>query len=89
MAATPAEERTIKNLCLDKFPLKERLGCSGTLNLIHLGVMVSLPQTLLNDDRSRRCLLTISSTFDALGMFGPVLLPAKEVMQKTLNSKLH
>ena len=43
----------------------------------------------MDDDTRRGCLSTISSTFDPLGMIGPVLLPAKRVMQKTWQLKLH
>ena len=50
---------------------------------------VALSSKQMNDDTRRGCLSTISSTFDPLGMIGPVLLPAKRVMQKTWQFKLH
>ena len=49
--------------------------------------MSSLPKQL-NDDTTRGCSSTMSSTFDALGMIGPVLLPAKRVLQRTCQLKL-
>ena len=49
--------------------------------------MSPLPKKL-NDDTRRGCLSTMSSTFDPLGMIGPVLLPAKRVLQRTWQLKL-
>ena len=89
LAAIPAEERTIKNLDLDKLPIERALGLQWDTETDTFGVKVSLSQKQLNDDTSRGCLSTISSTFDPLGMIGPVMLPAKRVMQKTWKLKLH
>ena len=89
LAAIPAEERTVKNLDLDKLPIERALGLQWNTETDLFGVKVSLPQTHLNEDTRRGCLSTISSTFDPLGMFGPVLLPVKRVMQKTWQLKLH
>ena len=89
LAAIPAEERTIKNLDLDKLPIERALGLQWDTETDTFGVKVSLSPKQLDDDTRRGCLLTISSTFDPLGMIGPVLLPAKRVMQKTWQLKLH
>ena len=88
-AAISAEERTVKNLDLDKLPIERALGLQWKAETDSFGVKVSLPQKQLNENTRRECLSTISSTFDPLGMFGPVLLPAKRVMQKTWQLRLH
>ena len=89
LAAIPEGERTIKNLDLDKLPIERALGLQWDTETDTFGVKVSLSPKQLNDDTRRGCLSTISSTFDPLGMIGPVLLPAKRVMQKTWQLKLH
>ena len=85
LAAIPANERTIKNLDLDNFPIQRALGLQWDTETDTFGVNVSLSP---KNDGTRRGLSTISSTFDPLGMIAPVLLPAKRVMQKTWRLKL-
>ena len=46
-------------------------------------VKTSPPSGRPGNDTRRRCLSTLSSIFDPLGMIGPVQLPAKRVLQKT------
>ena len=87
LAAIPAEERTIKNLDLDKFPIERALGLQWDIQHDTFGVKVSIPTKQLENSR-RGCLSLISSTFDPFGMVAPVLLPAKRVMQKTWQLKL-
>lgn len=89
LAAIPAEERTIKNLDLDKLPIKRALGLQWDIEMDTFGVKLSLSPKQLNDETRRGCLLTISSTFNPLGIVGTVLLPAKRVMQKTWQLKVH
>ena len=88
LAAIPAEERTVKDLDLDKLPIERTLGLQWDTETDCLAVKVSLSPKQLSDDTRRGCLSTLSSTFDPLGLIGPVLLPAKRVMQKTWQLKL-
>ena len=83
LAAIPGNEKTIKNLDLDNFPIQRALGLQWDTETDTFGVKVSLSPKKLNDETRRGCLSTISSTFDPLGMITPVLLPARRVMQKT------
>ena len=89
LATIPAKEGTVKNLDLDKFPIERALGLQWNTETDSFGVKESLPQKQLNEDTRRGCLGTISSTFDPVCMFGPVLLPTKGVLQKTRQLKLH
>ena len=89
LATAPAKERTVKNLDLDKFLIERAFGLQWNTETDSFGVNESLPHKQLNEDTRRGCLSTISSTFDPVGMFGPVPLPAKGVMQKTRQLKLH
>ena len=89
LSAIPAEERTVKSLDLDKLPIERPLGLQWDTETDTFGVKVALSSKQMNDDTRRGCLSTINSTFDPLGMIGPVLLPAKRVMQKTWQFKLH
>ena len=89
LAAIPAEERTNKNLDLDKLPIERALGVQWDIETDNFGVKISLTPKQLDDNTRRGCLSMISSTFDPLGMVGPVLLPAKRVVQKTWQLKLH
>ena len=84
----PGKERTVKNLDLDKLPIERALGQQWDTETDSLGVKVSPLPKKLNDDTRRGCLSTMSSTFDPLGMIGPVLLPAKRVLQRTWQLKL-
>ena len=88
LAAIPAEERTIKNLDLDKLPIERALGQQWNIDTDTFGVKTSPPSARPRSDTRRRCLSTLSSIFDPLGMIGPVLLPAKRVLQKTWQLKL-
>ena len=88
LAAIPAKERTVKNLDLDKLPIERALGQQWDTETSSLGVKVSSLPKQLNDDTTQGCSSTMSSTFDALGMIGPVLLPAKRVLQRTCQLKL-
>ena len=88
LAAIPAGERTVKNLDLDKLPIERALGQQWDTETDSLGVKVSPLPKKLNDNTRRGCLSTMSSTFDPLGMIGPVLLPAKKVLQRTWQLKL-
>ena len=74
---------------MDKLPIKRALGLQWDTKTDTFGVKVALLSKQMNDDTRRGCLSTTSSTFDPLGMIGPVLLPAKRVMQKTWQFKLH
>ena len=89
LAAIPAEERTIKNLDLDELSIERALGLQWDIEHDAFRVKVSSLPKQFDDDTRRRCLSMISSTFDPLGMIGPVLLPAKRVVQKTWQLKLH
>ena len=89
LAAIPAEERTIKNLDLDELSIERALGLQWDIEHDAFRVKVSSLPKQFDDDSRRRCLSMISSTFDPLGMIGPVLLPAKRVVQKTWQLKLH
>ena len=89
LSAIPAEERTVKSLDLDKLPIERSLGLQLDTETDTFGVKVALSSKQMNDNTRRGCLSTISSTFDPLGMIGPVLLPGKRVMQKTWQFKLH
>ena len=82
LAAIPAKERTVKNLDLDKLPIERALGQQWDTETDSLGGKVSPLPKQLNDDTRPGCLSTMSSMFDALGMIGPVLLPAKRVLQR-------
>ena len=88
LAAIPAEERTIKNLDLDKLPIERALGQQWNIDTDTFGVKTSPPSARPRSDTRRGCLSTLSSIFDPLGMIGPVLLPAKRVLQKTWQLKL-
>lgn len=88
LAAIPAEERMIKNLDLDKLPIERALGQQWDTETDSLGVKVLPLPKQVNDDTRRGCLSTMSSTFDPLGMIGPVLLPAKRILQRTWQLKL-
>ena len=83
LAAIPAEERTIKNLDLDKLPIERALGQQWNIDTDTFVVKTSPPSGRPGNDTRRRCLSTLSSIFDPLGMIGPVQLPAKRVLQKT------
>ena len=89
LAAIPAEERTIKNLDLDKLLIERALGQQWNIDTDTFGVKTSPPLARPGRDTRRGCLSTLSSIFDPLGMIGPVLLPAKRVLQKTWQLKLH
>ena len=89
LCANPAEERTLKNLDLDKLPIERSLGLQWDTETDTLGVIVSQTATERNDDTRRGCLSTLSSTFDPLGTIRPVLPSAKRIMQKTWKLKLH
>ena len=88
LAAIPAEERTIKNLDLDKLPIERALGQQWNIDTDTFGVKTSPPSARPGSDTRRGCFSTLSSIFDPLGMIGPVLLPAKRVLQKTWQLKL-
>ena len=88
LAAIPAEERTIKNLDLDKLPIERALGQQWNIDTDTFGVKTSPPLARPGSDTRRGCFSTLSSIFDPLGMIGPVLLPAKRVLQKTWQLKL-
>ena len=88
LAAIPAEERTIKNLDLDKLPIERALGQQWNIDIDTLAVKTSPPSGRTENDTRRRCLSTLSSIFDPLGMIGPVLLPAKRVLRQTWQLKL-
>ena len=83
LAAIPAEERTIKNLDLDKLPIERALGQQRNIDTDTFVVKTSPPSARRGNDTRRRCLSTLSSIFDPFGMIGPVQLPAKRVLQKT------
>lgn len=89
LSAIPAGGRTVKSLDLDKLPAERALGLQWNTETDTFGMKVALFSKQMDDDTRRGCLSTISSTFDPLGMIGPVLLPAKRVMQKTWQFKLH
>ena len=88
LAAIPAEERTIKNLDLDKLPIERALGQQWNIDTDTFSVKTSLPSGRAGNDTRRGCLSILSSIFDPLGMIGPVLLPAKRVLQRTWQLKL-
>ena len=88
LAAIPAEERTIKNLDLDKLPIERALGQQWNIDTDTFGVKTSPPLARPGSDTRRGCFSTLSSIFDPLGMIGPVLLPVKRVLQKTWQFKL-
>ena len=88
LAAIPAEGRTIINLDLDKLPLERALGQQWNIDTDTFGVKTSPPSARPGNDTRRGCLSTLSLIFDPLGMIGPVLLPAKKVLQKTRQLKL-
>ena len=88
LAAIPAEERTIKNLDLDKLPIERALGQQWNIDTDTFSVKTSLPSGRPGNDTRRGCLSILSSIFDPLGMIGPVLLPAKRVLQRTWQLKL-
>lgn len=50
LAAIPAEERTIKNLDLDKPPIKRALGLQWDIEMDTFGVKLSLSPKQLNDE---------------------------------------
>ena len=88
LAAIPVKERTIKNLDLDKLPIERALGQQWNIDTDTFGVKTSPPSARPGNDTRRGCLSILSSVFDPLGMIGPVLLPAKRVLQKTWQLKL-
>ena len=89
LSAIPAEERTVKNLDLNKLPIERTLGLQWDTETDTFGVIVLQTPTEMNDDTRRGCMSTLSSTFDPLGMICPVLLSAERVMQETWQLKLH
>ena len=89
LAAIPAEERTIKNLDLDKLPIERAIGQQWNIDTDTFSVETSLLSGRPGNDTRRGCLSILSSIFDPLGMIGPVLLPAKKVLQRTWRLKLH
>ncbi|XP_067045500.1 uncharacterized protein [Acropora muricata] len=89
LKAIPAEERTVKSLDLDKLPLERTLGLYWDTETDTLAVKVSLSHGKANCHTRRDCLSKLSSTFDPLGLICPVLLPAKRLMQRTWQLKLH
>ena len=89
LAAIPAEERTIKNLDLDKLPIERALGQQWNIDTDTFSVKTSLPSGRPGNDTRRGCLSILSSIVDPLGMIGPVLLPARRVLQRTWQLKLH
>ena len=89
LAAIPAEERTIKNLDLDKVSIKRARGQQWNINTDTFGFKTSPPSGRPANDTRLGCLSSLSSIFDPLGMVGPVLLPAKRVLRKTWQLKLH
>ena len=89
LAAILAEERTIKNLDLDKLPIERALGKQWDIDTDTFGVKTSPPSGRPGNDTWRGCLSTLSSIFDPLYMIGLLLLPAKRVLQKTWQLKLH
>ena len=70
LAVIPAEERTIKNLDLDKLPIERALGLQWDIETDTFGVKVSLLPKPFDDDARRGCLSTLSYTFDLLGILG-------------------
>ena len=88
LAAIPAEERTIKNLDLDKLPIERALGQQWNIDIDTFGVKTSPPSGRTGNDTRRGCLSTLSSIFHPLGIIGPVLLPAKRVLRQTWQLKL-
>ena len=89
LPAIPAEERTIKNLDLDKLSIKRARGQQWNINTDTFGFKTSPPSGRPANDTRRGCLSSLSSIFDPLGMVGPVLLLAKRVLRKTWQLKLH
>ena len=87
LASIPVEERTVKNLDLDKLPVERALDLQQDIENDTFGIKVAL-QKQPDDNTSRGCLSTISSTFDSFGSVSPVLLPAKRILQKTWQMKL-
>ena len=83
LAAIPAEERTIKNLDLDKVSIRRARGQQWNINTDTFGFKTSPPSGRPANDTRLGCI------FDPLGMVGPVLLPAKRVLRKTWQLKLH
>ena len=81
--AIPTGERTIKKLDLDKLPIERALGQQWNIDTDTFVVKTSPPSGRPGNDTRQRCLSTLSSIFDLLGMIGPVQLPAKRVLQKT------
>ena len=78
LAVISAEERTIKNLDVDKLPIERALGQQWNIDTDTFGVKTSPPSGRPGNDTRRGCLSTLSSIFDPLGMIGTVLLPAKQ-----------
>ena len=68
--------------------IERALGQQWNIDTDTFGVKTSPPSARPRSDTRRRCLSTLSSIFDPLGMIGPVLLPAKRVLQKTWQLKL-
>ena len=60
LAATPAEERTIKNLDLDRLPTERALGQQWNIDTNTFGVKTSLPSARPGNDTRRGCLSTLS-----------------------------
>ena len=63
LAAIPAEERTIKNLDLDKLPIERALALQWDIETDTFGVKVSLQPKKFDDDTRRGCL---STSYDKL-----------------------
>ena len=88
LSALPAQERTIKDLDLDKLPSDKALGVQWNIEDDTFGVKVPVVQGRQGDNTRRGCLSTMSSMFDPLGIVSPVLLSAKRVMQRTWQLQL-
>ena len=61
LAAIPAEERTIKNLDLNKLPIERALGQQWNIDTDTFGVKTSPPSGRPGNDTRRGCLSTLSS----------------------------
>lgn len=88
LAAIPAEERTTKDLDLDRLPIERALGVQWHTESDTFGVKAMSNPEKYNRPTRRDCLSILSSTFDPLGVVGPVLLQAKKLVQRTWQLKL-
>ena len=89
LPSQPRKEQSRILTSINLFPIEGALGQPWNIDTDTFGVKTSPTSGRSRNDTQRGCLSRLSSIFDPLGMFGPVLLLAKRVLRKTWQLKLH